>query len=299
MADVLLSSPTKNAIQKELASQLLSTAGVGDPISFDDVDGIPNLPGTLVIDRVDATGEATPTKREYIEYSGTSGTTVLIKTRNVDGSASALTHAIGSIVEWTPDITWATRMYTALSQVVEITDVTSINSSLVTTTGTSTLTNKILSGASLAGSSINSATIAGATLSGVIAGNATLPGNLIFAGDVSLKRRKTPVYDNGNAGASLAVDMDNGETQKVTLTETMATLSLVNMEEGDYLTLYSLQDATGTRLVTFAQSGGTCAYPAGASLPTLTATASARDVLGIRGFNASISDILASSLALT
>jgi len=163
MPDVLLSAPTKNSVQKTLASQLLSTAGASDPISFSDVDGIPNLPGVLVINRVDSNGTATASKREYIEYSGTSGNTVLIKTRNVDGSGSALTHAVGSIVEWTPDITWAVRMYTALSQVIDITDVTAINSSLITATGTSTLTNKdiVLGGSNYINSS-------GATISAIL-----------------------------------------------------------------------------------------------------------------------------------
>lgn len=115
---VLLAPPTKNAVQKTLAAQLLNTAGVGDPITFDDVDGVPNLPGVLVIRRVDNTGVATPSFREYIEYSGTSGTTVLITTRNVDGSNSALTHPVGSIVEFIPDVIWADRIYDALSNVI-------------------------------------------------------------------------------------------------------------------------------------------------------------------------------------
>lgn len=119
---VLLSPPSKNAVQKTLSAQLLNTAGNGDPISFDDVDGIPNLPGVLVINRVDSNGAATPAKREYIEYSGTSGSTVLITTRNVDGSNSALTHAVGSIVEFIPDVTWADRIYDALANVVDISD---------------------------------------------------------------------------------------------------------------------------------------------------------------------------------
>jgi len=126
----LLSAPSKNAVQKELSAQLLNTAGASDPISFDDVDGIPNLPGVLVINRVDSSGVATPAKREYIEYSGTSGNTVLITTRDVDSSNSALTHAIGSIVEFIPDVTWGGRVYDALSTVIDITDTSVIKSGL-------------------------------------------------------------------------------------------------------------------------------------------------------------------------
>ncbi|MDQ3159045.1 MAG: hypothetical protein M3P98_02845, partial [bacterium] len=147
MPNKLLAAPQKNAIQKTLAAQLLSTATTGDPITFDDVDGLPNLPGVLVIRRVDTAGAATPAFREYIEYSGTSGTTVLITTRNVDGSNAALTHPIGSIVEFIPDVTWADRIYDALSLVVNVNDVSAINSSLVTLTGTQSLSGKTFSDA--------------------------------------------------------------------------------------------------------------------------------------------------------
>lgn len=110
MASDFYYPPTKNAVQKTLAAQLLSTATTGDAITFDDVDGIPNKPGVLVINRVDSNGTATASSREYISYSGTSGNTVLIETRNVDGSASAKTHSVGSITEFIPDIVWANRL---------------------------------------------------------------------------------------------------------------------------------------------------------------------------------------------
>lgn len=110
MASDFLYPPSKNAVQKTLSAQLLNTASTTDPITFDDVDGIQNKPGVLVINRVDSNGVATASAREYISYSGTSGTTVLIQTRNVDGGASAKTHNIGAIVEFIPDVVWAQRM---------------------------------------------------------------------------------------------------------------------------------------------------------------------------------------------
>lgn len=283
----LLAAPTKNAVQKTLAAQLLNTAGVGDPITFDDVDGIPNLPGVLVIRRVDANGTATPSFREYIEYSGTSGSTVLITTRNVDGSNAALTHPVGSIVEWIPDITWADRIYDALATLVDVTDISVINSSLVTLTGTQTLTNKTLTAPYLGGARISSA-----TLSGVIAGNATLPGAITLS-DLNVGSRKTKIYDNGNAGASLAINLNNGETQKLTLTTTLATISLVNMEEGDYLSLYAVQASGYSGSLILAQSGGRVRYSGGASLPSLEKSNNAVNLIGIRAFNASTSDVVA------
>lgn len=101
---------SKNAIQKNLAAQLLSTATTGDAITFDDVDGIQNKPGVLVINRIDANNASTPSAREFISFTGTSGNTVLIDTRNVDGSGATRTHAIGSIVEFISDAVWAQRI---------------------------------------------------------------------------------------------------------------------------------------------------------------------------------------------
>lgn len=267
MPNVLLTSPTKNAVQKTLAAQLLNTATTADPITFDDVDGIPNLPGVLVIRRVDTSGVATPSFREYIEYSGTSGTTVLITTRNVDSSNAALTHPIGSIVEFIPNVTWADRIYDALSLVVNVSDVTLLNSSLVTLTGTQTLTNKTINGATMASTT-----------------------SIIDANFVS---RKTKVFSNGNAGASLAINLNNGETQSLTLSTTLATISLQNMEEGDYLSLYAIQASGFSGSLILAQSGGRIRYSGGASLPDLQRSNRAVNLLGIRAFNASISDVVA------
>jgi len=140
----LLQAPTKNAVQKTLASQLLSTSSTGDAITFSDVDGIANAPGVLVIDRVDSNGDSTPSSREYIEYSGTSGNTVIITTRNVDGSNAAITHQVGAIVEFIPDVTWAGRIHTALSNVVDTTDLSLDTTKVTDLTTAQTLTNKTL-----------------------------------------------------------------------------------------------------------------------------------------------------------
>lgn len=276
----LLAAPQKNAVQKELAAQLLNTAGLGDPISFDDVDGIANLPGVLVINRVNSSGEATASKREYIEYSGTSGSTVLITARDVDSSNGALTHAVGSIVEFIPDVTWADRIYDALASLIDVNDNTTIKSNLVFTTPTLLVP-----------------TISGATLSGIIAGNATLPGTITL-NDANFGSRKTKIYDNGNAGASLAINLNNGETQKLTLTTTLATISLVNMEEGDYLSLYAIQASGFSGSLILAQSGGRIRYSGGASLPSLQKSNNAVNLIGIRAFNASTSDVVAISANL-
>lgn len=99
----------------------------------------------LVINRVNASNESTPAAREYIEYSGTSGTTVLITTRNVDSSNSALTHAVGSTVEFIPDVTWADRIYDALANVVDV-DTLAVDTTKVVTPASVTSSSIVLSG---------------------------------------------------------------------------------------------------------------------------------------------------------
>lgn len=228
----LLAAPTKNAIQKTLSAQLLSTAGVGDPISFDDVDGIANLPGVLVINRVDTSGVSTPAKREYIEYSGTSGTTVLITTRNVDSSNAALTHAVGSIVEFIPDVTWADRMYDALATLVDVDDISAINTDIVTLTGTQTLTNKTLTAPNIGGTVTGSGTYNTPTIVTPIVKTA---------------------YSMGTVGATETVSWANGDRQTMTLDENV-TITFSNAVAGQTLTLYMLQDGSGTNTITFADT---------------------------------------------
>lgn len=157
----LYRSTTKNAIQKTLAAQLLSTATTGDPISFSDVDGVPNSPGVVCLDRIDSNGTETASKREYISYSGTSGTTLLIATRNVDGSGTVQTHAAGAVAEFSPDVTWAEAIYTALGNMVNTSTLAVDTTKLVTPT---TLVPS-LSGATLTGVTV---------LSGVLASGATV-----------------------------------------------------------------------------------------------------------------------------
>lgn len=148
----LLSPTSKNFVQKTLGAQLL--AGATAAVTLNNVDGIPNLPGVFIIDRVDSNGTLTTSKREVIEYTGVSGSTLTGLTRNVDSSGTDQDHEIGAIVEFSPDAIWAGRMYTAVSAVVDVNDISQVNSSLVTLTGSQTLTNKVLTTPDLNGSEL-------------------------------------------------------------------------------------------------------------------------------------------------
>lgn len=91
-----------NCTQKTLDSALL--AGVTASVTLNSVTGIQNKAGVFVVDRVDANGTATPSKREYIAFTGVSGLTLTNLTRNADGGGSDQDHAVGAIVEFVSDV---------------------------------------------------------------------------------------------------------------------------------------------------------------------------------------------------
>jgi len=98
----IYSPPTINAVQKTLGAQLLS--GVTAAATLNNVVGIPNKPGVMVVDRVDSSGTSTASLREYIAYTGTSGSTVTGLTRNADSGGTDQDHAVGAVVEFVFDV---------------------------------------------------------------------------------------------------------------------------------------------------------------------------------------------------
>lgn len=94
--------PSQNAIQKTLDAQLLS--GITASMTLNNVTGIQNKPGVCVVDLIDANGNFTPSKREYISFTGVSGSTLTGLTRNADGGGSDQDHAVGAIVQFPADV---------------------------------------------------------------------------------------------------------------------------------------------------------------------------------------------------
>lgn len=93
---------SKNGVQKTLGATLL--AGTTTYATLNNVVGIQNKAGVFVVDRVDADGVATASKREYIAFSGVSGSTLTGLTRNADGGNADLEHVEGAIVEFVSDV---------------------------------------------------------------------------------------------------------------------------------------------------------------------------------------------------
>lgn len=93
---------SKNAVQKTLDAELLE--GATASVTLNNVVGIQDEAGVFVVDRVDANGTATPTKREYISFTGVSGSTLTGLTRNADSGGSDQDHAVGATVEFVSDV---------------------------------------------------------------------------------------------------------------------------------------------------------------------------------------------------
>jgi hypothetical protein len=90
----------------------------------------------------------------------------------------------------------------------------------------------------------------------------------------------TDFHDNGNSGAAITIDYDNGEVQRVVLTASAPTITVINMPVGKFarLKLYLKQDATGTRLLPTFVPAANYGTP---GAPALTVTAAKTDVLDL------------------
>jgi len=105
-----------NAVQKTLDVALLT--GITASVTLNSVIGIQNKAGVFVVDRVDANGTATPSKREYIAFTAVSGSTLTTLTRNADGGGTDQDHAVGAIVEFVSDVIQQQALINALLSVV-------------------------------------------------------------------------------------------------------------------------------------------------------------------------------------
>lgn len=109
----LLNVPTQNSIQYTLDSQL--SAGATSSLTLNQsVSGVVQAPGVCVIDRIDSSGNVTASKREYIKFSGVSGSQLTGLTRAQGGSSDQV-HSVGAIVEFIPDVVWAQSVYDTIT----------------------------------------------------------------------------------------------------------------------------------------------------------------------------------------
>lgn len=124
-------------------------------------------------------------------------------------------------------------------------------------------------------SAVNEFTVANAATGGLPTQEAT-GGDSSIAGHYKGKsafNKHSGVKDLGTVGATETVNWNNGDRQKMTLDENV-TITFSNATEGQTLTLYMLQDGSGTNTITFSDT----IVWADNTTPTWTTTASKMNI---------------------
>ena len=272
---------SQNAVQKTLGAAL--NAGVTAAATLNNVTGIQNKIGVFVVDRVDTNGTETPNKREYIGFAGTSGSTVVTLTRNIDGGGTDQDHAIGAIVEFVPDVVWAEAINTALANMVDTTTLAVDTTKLVTPNGSQTLTAKTYSipnlvvGSDAQGdmyyrsSGASLSRLAKGSFGQILAMNSTLPA-WSSAGAFS------PFVDISDA-STMYVDFSLGNKFKATIVPSGArTFAATNATVGSVAMLRVQYASTASLALNLFTVNSTISW--GASLPVATGILGQADVFG-------------------
>jgi hypothetical protein len=258
----LYNVPLENGVQLTLQNALLT--GETGTITFtasvtSKLQASSSIPGILVVDRVDANGVETPTKIEYISFTGVTGSTVTGLVRGLAGS-TAQDHSAGAIVEFVPDVVWAD----------------SIND-VFTTQHNADGTHKTLSLISLASVTINGATgfmsnvtITSPTLSNTIINGATL------ASITTVNMATIPVHTKTITSlATTNFDLTTSNIFTHVLSAATTTLTVTNPTAGQPFVVRLSQGSAGNRAVFFS----TIKW-AGGTTPTLTSVIDKTDVFG-------------------
>lgn len=249
----------KFATQNAFNTTLNGNVGVGDTtITLNTVTGL-QFPGTLVLDRVDANNNATPTLREYISYTGISTNTLTGCARGLGGS-TAQTHTSGAKVEEVMDITHWNDLLSALANLLTsagILDVTKV----VDLTTAQALSNK---------------TLTAPVLSGTVTGTYTLGGTPTITKPVLNATNPTAQTYTPSAAGTATLDLSLANQHYITMPAGNITIALSNDTSNQPFVISITQDSGGSRTVTWF----TTIKWAGGSAPTLTTTANKRDTFG-------------------
>lgn len=109
--------PTANGLQKTLGAQL--DEGTTASVTLNNTTSIQNKAGVFVVDRVDTGGtEKAAALREYISFTGVSGSTLTGLTRGLGGGGADQDHAVGAVVEFISDVVQQDGIMDALDNLV-------------------------------------------------------------------------------------------------------------------------------------------------------------------------------------
>lgn len=282
MSQSLKNPTSQNFIQKTLGATFLAGANVA---TLNNVTNIQNLPGVAIIDRVDTNGVETPTKREVISFTGTSGVTLVGVVKNADGSGTDQDHSVGAIVEFGPDVIWAQSVIDGLSQVVVPSTGLVDTTKIADLSSAQTLTNKTLAspnitvGSDAVGdlyrrhSGASLARIATGSLGQILQMNASLPA---WQNPYPIHQTFQTIAD----ASTMYLDFSIGNKFMATIVPSGArTFLATNATVGDIALLRIKYASTASLAINFLNAGATFSWASGATLIP-TATINQADVLG-------------------
>lgn len=213
-------------------------------------------PGVIVVDREDANGEATPSSREVIHYTGITSNQLTGCTRGEENS-TARSHLNGALVE----AVFTVEQFNDLRDTVAAaTDVggTVLHVANATITGTG-----------------NIATLVAGTMHTLALTSVASIAELRVGGKSALDATYGAITTDTD-GATITFDMDVTNKHTVTL-EGNRTLAVSNVDVGQMFLLTLVQDGSGSRTVTWFET----IKWAGGAAPVLTATATKSDSIAL------------------
>jgi len=206
----------------------------------------------FTIDRVDASGNKTPAKKEVIKGK-LNGTNVVDCVRGVEGTAQA--HSSGATVE----ILWTAAQWNSLKS-----HITTEHNQDGTHDSTKVTTRTAFETEHKTDNTHDETKVA------MLAGAQTFTGAKTF-------RKTVQTWVTAIDGATVTFDLSQGNLQKVTLGGNR-TLAVSNVSTGQCFIIKLIQDATGSRTVTW--WSGITWITSGGTAPTLQTAAGKIDTLG-------------------
>jgi len=234
------------------------STGTGETITPASVTGLPtDTEITLTFDRVDSAGTATPSKMERI--TGTiSGGNFVITARGVDGTTdqahtSPVVEMIWNAKDWNDAIDAFLVGHTQTGAHGGLTDACLVTPKIVTSAKDSNA-NEIFK-VTATTSAVNEFTFTNAATGNAPVISATGGDDKIALGLTGKAAfvKAYGLYDCGTVGATETVSWKNGDRQKLTLDENV-TITFGDAVAGQTLTLYLLQDGSGTNTITWADT---------------------------------------------
>jgi hypothetical protein len=256
---------TSNAINTTLNGNVLIT---DTTITLTSVTGLNTAGGVVVIDRQDVNGNNTPLLREYVAFTGISGSQITGCIRGLGGS-SAQGHSSTAKVEEVFSVTHWNDLITALLNV--LTSAGALDTTkVVDLTTAQTLTNKVLTSPT-----INAPTISSPTITGTITGGVTVTGANSFTGAMTV----APLVQTITAMAAQAIDGTKGNVFTRTLGGN-ETFTQSGFTTGQFF-IVEVSQGSGTSYsptwfsgITWITSGGTA--------PTQTVVSSGKTTYGFK-----------------